>query len=162
MSATPLGERSEPNTQTIENDPQAISGVYTTPNLLNLHTSSPAVLSIDLAAANIVSAVSGITDHRIVCNELGDVYALTAVGALVDATYCAVMRPNQGKQPFKIFNWLRRRKTAALFWMIASALLLSFLFLRKITDTISRGALLLFFALSGAAIATIRVTERTA
>lgn len=152
-----LGERSEQNTQTLSKAQQATSVTGTAQNLLNMRASSPFMLSIDFAVAILASVMSVVSYHIIAYRELGDVPAFIAVGTLVGGIYCALVRLRERKQPLKISRRLERARTAAFYWTIAFALLLYFLFLLKITDTISRGALLLFYVLGGLAIVTSRV-----
>ncbi len=161
VSATTLVGKSEQNTQTLSKAQQATSLTGTAPNITNMRASSPAMLLIDFAVAILASVMSVVAYHSIAYNNFGDVPAFVpafvAVGALVGGIYCALVRLRERKQLFKISRKFERARTAALYWTIAFALLLSFLFLLKITDTISRGTLLLFYVFGGLAVVTSRV-----
>ena len=148
-----------PHTKTSEK-PQHIPHLVAAPHTrspLNIRTSSAALLAIDFAVIMLARVVTGASYHLAAYGIFGDLAFYLVTGALAGAGFCALVRLQERRQPFKRSSANERARNAALFWLLAFLSLIAILFVLKATEHVSRGAMLLFFAFGGIAAITSRV-----
>lgn len=138
-----------------------LSAARPTPFLLNIRTSSAALLAIDFAVIMFIRVVTGASYHLTAYGVFGDLAIYLVTGALVGAGFCALVRRKERLQPFKRSSASERAKNAMLFWLFAFLTLIAILFVLKATEHVSRGAMLLFLIFGGLGAIASRVKAPT-